>query len=95
MSYRLFIKLLFMPVLLSLMLVYGLVLYYALLGLPGVQWRQMYLTTGWRSLGEQVSAIEREVEAQTGERPLVLGLDKYNLSSLLAFYDPTGRGPSR
>jgi dolichol-phosphate mannosyltransferase len=83
------------PVLLVLMLVYGLVLYYALLGLPGVQWRQMYLTTNWMSLGEQVSAIEREVEERTGERPLVLGLDKYNLSSLLAFYDPRGEGPSR
>lgn len=83
------------PVLLGLVLVYGLVLYYALLGIPGIHWRQMYLTTNWRSLGGQVSAIEEEVEARTGERPLVLGLDKYNLSSLLAFYDPRGEGPSR
>jgi dolichol-phosphate mannosyltransferase len=80
------------PLLLGLTVFYGLVFYYTLLGLPGVHWRQKYLTTAWRDLGAQVRQVEREVEARTGAKPLVLGLDKYNLSSLLAFYDPTGDG---
>ena len=37
-------------------------------------------------MGEDVREIESEIEARTGERPLVVGMDKYNLASELAFY---------
>ena len=40
----------------------------------------------WKQLGEDVRIVESEVEARIGERPLVVGMDKYNLASELAFY---------
>jgi hypothetical protein len=42
---------------------------------------------GWRDLGSQISQIERDVFVRTGSEPLVVGLDKYMISSELAFYD--------
>ena len=65
---------------------YGLFLYYTSVGLPGVAYPDQFIFAGYRSLGEQIEAIEDQVEAERGESPLVAGLDKYGISSRLAFY---------
>ena len=41
----------------------------------------------WRDLGRQVEEIEEMLEKKTGLQPLIVGLDRYFLSSEMAFYD--------
>jgi dolichol-phosphate mannosyltransferase len=62
--------------------------YYISLGLPGTDSARLNRLFGpWQYLGEKVDAIEREVEARTGAEPLIVGMDRYFISSELAFYD--------
>jgi dolichol-phosphate mannosyltransferase len=70
-------------------LLYGLVLHYLALGLPGVPYSAQtnLLPVGWRELAAQVDRIESEVLRQTKAEPLVLGTDRNFISSELAFYD--------
>ncbi len=69
------------------LLSYGAIFHYLAIGLPGIPYRQDKVQpVAWRQLGEDVRRIESEVAARTGEKPLVVGMDKYNLASELAFY---------
>lgn len=62
--------------------------YYISLGMPGIDPAPTKRMFGpWRYLGEKVEAIERDVEARTGAEPLIVGMDRYFISSQLAFYD--------
>ena len=75
------------PMLVIVLLAYGALFHYLAIGLPGVPYRQDKVQpVAWRQLGEDLRIIESEVEARIGERPLVVGMDKYNLASELAFY---------
>ncbi len=80
----------------TVMLVYGAGLHYITLGLPGVPLGQGPFLNGWPELARQVDMIVARVENQTGRRPLVVGMDKYQIASSLAFYrshnagDPSG-----
>lgn len=46
----------------------------------------------WREMAQQVENIEGEVAAQTGREPIVVGMNKFFISSENAFYDPDGDG---
>jgi len=76
--------------------IYGGALYYLTLGLPGVPYPTDLMGLGWREISRQVEGVAGEVEAQTGERPLVVGMDVNRISSWLAFYrgrsDPRATG---
>ncbi|TFH50638.1 MAG: glycosyltransferase family 39 protein, partial [Lysobacterales bacterium] len=75
------------PMLVIVLLVYGGLFHYLAIGLPGLPYRQDKVQpVAWRQLGEDVRQIESEIEARTGEKPMVVGMDKYNLASELAFY---------
>ena len=75
------------PMLVVVLLSYGAIFHYLAIGLPGIPYRQDKVQpVAWRQLGEDVRRIETEVAARTGEKPLVVGMDKYNLASELAFY---------
>jgi dolichol-phosphate mannosyltransferase len=74
------------------MLLYGALFHYGALGVPGAPAALGPVGASWRDLGGQVEAIELDVIRQTGKEPLIVGMDKYNLASLLAFYDPCGDG---
>jgi dolichol-phosphate mannosyltransferase len=77
---------------LVLMVLTAAVLHASVLGLPGVPHNIGVYGMDWRELARQVEAIEHEVEAATGKEPLVVGLDRYQLAGVLAFYDPDGDG---
>jgi len=77
---------------LALLLAYGALFHYQVLGLPGASESVRPLGQKWRELGRQVEKIEDEVHARTGADPLVVGMDQYYLASALAFYDPNGDG---
>ena len=76
------------PALVGLVALYGVGLHVASFGLPGIPLPTNYYFMSWKDLGRQVEDIELEVIEQTGAEPLIVGLDKYHLSSELAFYDP-------
>jgi len=76
-------------------LLYGGCLYYLAFGIPGIPYfTNMADIAGWRDLGAKVKAIDSIVTKETGKRPLIVGMDKYNISSELAFYINSD-GPSR
>ena len=75
------------PMLVIVLLAFGGIFHYLSIGLPGVPYREDKVQpVAWRQLGEDVRRIESEIETRTGEKPLVVGMDKYNLASELAFY---------
>jgi dolichol-phosphate mannosyltransferase len=75
------------PMLVIVLLGYGAVFHYLAIGLPGVPYRKDKVDpVAWEQLGLDVRTIESEIEDQTGQKPLVVGMDKYNLASELAFY---------
>jgi len=78
------------PTFLILLLIYGTAFDYLVSGLPGVGYgKQMELVpVGWRSMGEQLAAVEADFRRKSGSEPLVVGLDRYELASELAFYAP-------
>jgi dolichol-phosphate mannosyltransferase len=66
----------------------ALLLHYLAVGWPGIGYRQkMRFPVGWRELAAQVESIGLRVERETGERPLIVGMDKYFIASELNFYD--------
>lgn len=74
----------------------GAALQYMTVGLPGVSYRGgthlRDIPVAWREFGEHASRIEAEVREATGQRPLLVGLDKYFIASELAFYSPDHKG---
>ena len=61
-------------------------LHYATLGLPSVPFKADIFLLGWDDLAEEVESVADIVEEYTGNRPLVVGMDPYQISSGLAFY---------
>ena len=65
---------------------YGAVLHYLGPGFPGVPYpRNLYLL-GWQGFGREIEALVERVEHETGEKILVVGMDRNRLASGLAFY---------
>jgi dolichol-phosphate mannosyltransferase len=81
------------PTIVAVVLLYGAGFHYLVLGLPGVGYpSQIHLVpVGWRDLARQIDAIEQKVTRETGEPTIVVGMDRYFISSEFAFYsaDPT------
>jgi dolichol-phosphate mannosyltransferase len=70
------------------LLLYGASLHYLSLGFPGLPYPADFPLVGYRDLGQQIEKIENDIESATGVEPLVVGMDKYGIASLLAFYRP-------
>ncbi len=67
-------------------LLYGALLHYMAIGLPGIPYPLNRVGFGWRELSAQIEGLADEIENQTGQRPLVVGMDKDQINSWLAFY---------
>lgn len=75
------------PTFVVLAFIYGGLLHYISIGLPGVPYPQHTTSSvAWKEMGDKVEQIENMVEGETGEKPLVVGVDKYFIASELAFY---------
>ncbi|HKQ34486.1 MAG TPA: glycosyltransferase family 39 protein [Nitrospiraceae bacterium] len=79
----------------AVVLFYGAALHYLVLGFPGLHYPKVLPLVGWHDLGSQIERIENDVEAETGSEPLVVGMDKYNIASELAFYRTRAERDSR
>lgn len=68
------------------LLFYGASLHYLTLGIPGVPYPQNFSLLGWNDLGQKIEQIEDEIEYSSAVEPLVVGMDKLQIASGLAFY---------
>ncbi|MDB6157564.1 MAG: glycosyltransferase [Gammaproteobacteria bacterium] len=78
------------PTAVFMLLLYSVGLHYLALGLPDVGYssRLELVPVGWRDLGRQINAIADDIRRQTGMEPVIVGMDRYELASQLAFYAP-------
>ena len=76
------------PTLWCLLLMYGAGLLYLSVGLPATTYSEHMelVPEGWRALGAQTDELVAQVRAATGSQPLVVGMDRYETASELAFY---------
>ena len=77
---------LWIPTMLSIALFFSLAMHYVTLGLPGVSPTSVPFLTGWKALSKDIEQIVDQVEQNTGNRPVVIGMNRYQISSGLAFY---------
>lgn len=83
-----------LPTVVVLLLTYGGMFNYFTLGLPGSPMSAKRAFGPWRQLAERVGQLERVLEGKTGTEPLIVGMDKYMISSESSYYDFTDRdGP--
>jgi len=71
------------------MLFFGAFLHFWVLGLPGLPYPKVAdfsVITGWRDLAQKIELVEKETEISTEVKPWVVGMDKNNIASELAFY---------
>lgn len=61
-------------------------LHYVTLGIPGLAHPPGPFLIGWDGLTAKIEMLADEIEKETGERPLVVGMDHYQIASGLAFY---------
>jgi dolichol-phosphate mannosyltransferase len=76
------------PTLATMMLIYAAGLYYLVLGWPGVGYTAHIeiLPVGWRDLSRQILAAAQQSQRQSGEYPVIVGMDRYAIASEIAFY---------
>jgi dolichol-phosphate mannosyltransferase len=75
------------------LLIYGAALHFLALGLPGLGYGWSgNLTVGWPDFGRAAEKIAAQAELDTGRKPLLVGMDHYQLASELAFYAGTYGG---
>ena len=77
-----------LPTLVTLLLIYGAGLHYLVLGLPGLGYGAHIelVPVAWRDLSRRIGAASMAVRRQTGNQPLIVGMDRYAIASELAFY---------
>jgi dolichol-phosphate mannosyltransferase len=79
---------LWVPTVVALLLTTAVGFYFIYLGLPGTgRFSEGRLLGPWHLIGMKIDAIQRKIEAETGTRPLVVGVERYMITSELAFYD--------
>lgn len=80
------------PTLLSLLLIYGAGLHYLVLGFPGAGYgkHNELVPVGWRDFSDRISRVAAVVRQETGDDPVIVGMDRYVIASELAFYGALG-----
>lgn len=78
------------PTFAVLMLLYGALLYHLAPGWPGIGYpaQNKIFPAGWADLGRQAAALEDALQTETGQEPLIVGMDRNHIISQIAFYHP-------
>ena len=76
------------PTLAIVLLIYGAGLHYLVLGLPGLGYGKHpeLIPVGWHALSGRVAATAAASHRDSGNDPLIVGMDRYAIASELAFY---------
>ena len=69
-----------------LILAFALGAHYLTLGLPGIPHPPGPVLIGWNHLTAEVEMLADSLEKESGSRPIVVGMDHYQITSGLAFY---------
>lgn len=80
------------PSVVMLVIVYGLLLHYLTLGLPGTRTTDFgsgYL--GWPELASELATLERQLAEETGREPILAATSKWGGAAAVAFHHPDGR----
>ncbi|RNC71430.1 MAG: hypothetical protein ED859_04570 [Desulfuromonadales bacterium] len=82
-----FVAIAWAPTLAILAVLYGVILLYFGIGIPGLGYSEYSRRfVGWKNLTAQVVTLADQKEKTTGERPLIVALDKHTIASELLFY---------
>ena len=75
------------PTLAALVLIYAAGLCYLVLGWPGVGYGAHIeiLPVGWRDLSRRILAVAQESQRESGDYPVIVGMDRYAIASEIAF----------
>ncbi len=65
---------------------FSLAMHYVSIGFPGVPYPAGPFLIGWDDVGRRIEQLVDDIEKETGRRPVVVGMDHYQLSSAIAFY---------
>ena len=65
---------------------YGAALHYLSLGFPGIPYPNNLYLLGWQGLGREIETLVEQIERETGDKILVVGMDRNRIASGLAFY---------
>ena len=71
----------------GLLVFYAALSFYAVLGIPGVPYPRTFARTmGWPEAARQLRAVHDRLARETGEPPVIVGMDKYFIASELSFF---------
>ena len=76
------------PTIIGMLLIYGALLHYLVLGLPGLGYGKHIevVPVGWRNLSAHIAETANAYRKTSGADVLVVGMDRYAIASELAFY---------
>jgi dolichol-phosphate mannosyltransferase len=75
------------PVIGVLLVCYAALSFHAVLGIPGVPYPRTFARTmGWPEAARQLRTVHDRLARETGEPPVIVGLDKYFIASELSFF---------
>ncbi|HEY5264315.1 MAG TPA: glycosyltransferase family 39 protein [Steroidobacteraceae bacterium] len=85
---RAWVRRAWVPTVVVMLLIYGAGLHYLVLGLPGLGYgKHIELTpVGWPDFSRQIAGLTAGIRKNSGEQPLIVGMDRYAIASELAFY---------
>ncbi|TYP78381.1 dolichol-phosphate mannosyltransferase [Nitrosomonas communis] len=69
------------------MIAYALILHYVVLGFPGIPYPEFMKRYFWRETTIEVEKVVQNIQQQTGQKPLVVGMSKWPIASSLSFYN--------
>ncbi len=71
----------------ALLVLYALMSYHLVLGIPGVPYApSLSRAIGWPSATRELQAVQTRLVRETGVAPVIVGMDKYNTASQIAFF---------
>ena len=71
----------------ALLVIYALVSYHLVLGIPGVPYSPSFAKAiGWQVATRELHRVHDRIAQETGAAPVIVGMDKYNTASQIAFY---------
>ena len=75
------------PTIMICLVLYGFVLHYVVLGIPGIPYEFLSERYFYREATSEVEQIVAEVRQRTGQEPIVIGLSKWSVAAALSFYN--------
>jgi dolichol-phosphate mannosyltransferase len=69
------------------LVLYAFVLHYVVLGIPGIPYVGFGEHYFWREATREIEGIKEEVQRQTGQKPIVVGMSRWSVASALSFYN--------